>query len=162
VTTVIAPIPTVIAAVRALPGEHFLCHEVADVLEVSPATLRRLSGSESMTLGPTANFVAGGKTVAVYDLAAVDRLFAYLSQHRSAAGRPRLWSDSERRARRLAYNTAGYRRRRAASLHERGRHADADRFDQLARDAIRGLRDEHCRRSRELAECRSGVTTRRQ
>ncbi len=66
--------------------------------------------------------------VPVYDAETVARLHAHLAEHRSPRGRPRLWSDAERSARRAAHSTAEYRRRRAVNLRERGDHTGAERM----------------------------------
>lgn len=154
-------IPTAIATVRALPGEHYLCHEVADALDVSAATLRRLGRREPVKLGPTTTIVAGGKPVAVFDMAAVERIAAHLEQGRSAAGRPRLWTDTERRLRRMSYNGAGYLRRRAETLRAQGRDEEADRLDEVVRRVLDELRDDHRLRTEAVRARRCDVTTQR-
>jgi len=53
VTVQIAAIPPLVAHVRALPGDVYLRREVADALDVSPATLDRLAELDRDLLGPT-------------------------------------------------------------------------------------------------------------
>jgi hypothetical protein len=154
-TITIPPVPRVVAHVRNMPGDFFLRAEVADALAVSPATLRRLALTDTMTLGPSAMVTYGTLLVPAYNAAAIARLHAYLAAHRSARGRPRLWTDTERRARRAAHSAAGYRRRRAAALRDRGDQAEAE---QMLRDADRlrsTLRYAHQERS--AASHRSGT-----
>lgn len=140
----IPSMPIVVEIVRRLDGEHFLCREVADALDVSTATIRRLGARK--VLAPTTIVFNGTMAVPVYDMATVERLSAHLAQHRSGAGRPRLWSDAERRVRRAAYNALGYRRRRAAALRKSGDHCAADRVQQEADRLAAQLRADRLQR----------------
>lgn len=146
--TITSPtVPRVIAQVRCLPGEFFARAEVANALGTSPATLRRLAVAEPMVFAPTSTVIYGTLAVPVYDASAVALLHAHLADHASRRGRPRLWTDEERLARRAAHSAAGYRRRRAAQLRDRGDAAAADR---MLRDGDRiatGLRAAHRIRS---------------
>jgi hypothetical protein len=126
--TRIATVPNVVAEIRSLRGDFYLRREVADALDVSPATLRRLAIAEPTLLGPSAVLMWGRLSVPVYDPGAVSRLHTHLARYRSHCGRRRLWTDDERRARRTAHSAAGYRRRRAATLIDRGDHAAAERM----------------------------------
>ncbi len=146
--------PKIVAQVRSMPGEFFLRAEVADALDVSSATLRRLA-TRSTLLVPTTSVMTGMLAVPVYDAETVARLHAHLAEHRSPRGRPRLWSDAERSARRAAHSTAGYRRRRAVALRERGDHAGAKRMlvdaEQISTALQCGYRD----RQQQSRTCRA-------
>jgi hypothetical protein len=133
--------------VRGLPDEFYLRHEVADALGVSAATLDRLGRSDPDHLGPCQRMMFGGLQVLLYDRDRIERLHAHLAEHRSRRGRPRLWSDEERRARRAAYSALGYRCRRAKELRARGDHAEGDRMQHLADQLAAELRHDHDRRS---------------
>jgi hypothetical protein len=151
----IPAIPHIVERVRALSGEFYLRAEVADALGISPSTLRRIA-ARIVPLGPSGTITAGTLTVPVYNTAAIARLHAHLAEQRSRRGRPRLWTDEERRARRAAHAAAGYRRRRAAELRDRADHDGADR---MLRDADRiraDLRFAHRRRQHSLGS-RSSV-----
>ena len=150
----IPAVPRVVARVRGLPGGFFLRAEVADALGTSPATLRRFA-AKSQAMGPSCTITYGGLAVPVYDTAAVARLHAHLAEHRSPRGRPRLWADEERRARRAAHSAAGYRRRRAALLRERGDHAGAERLLGDAERITMALRSSQ--RARSAAPLRSAA-----
>ena len=132
--------------VRGLPGEFYLRREVADALGVSAATLDRLGRSDPDHLGQCHRILFGGLPVLLYDHDRIERLHAHLATHRTRRGRPRLWSDEERRARCATYSALGYRRRRAEQLRARGDHAEADRLHRLADQLAAELRHDHDRR----------------
>jgi hypothetical protein len=157
-TVIIPALPRVVALVRSLPGESFLRAEAADALGTSPATLRRLAG-KSAALGPSGTVTYGRLTVPVYDAATVERLHAHLAEHRSPRGRRRLWTDEERRARRAAHCAAGYRRRRAAVLRERGDHTGAARFLRDADGVAAALRTDYSARA--AARCAGSAAVKR-
>ena len=111
----IATVNPLVARVRALPGVFYLTSEVADALDTSAATLRRLALAHT-DLAPSSTTFYGRLRVDLYNDADVYRLHSHLAAHQSRRGRPRLWTDQERRERRNAYSAAGYHRRRAARL----------------------------------------------
>lgn len=149
-TVEISAIPPLVARVRALAGELYLCREVADALGVSPATLRRLGDLDPDRLGPSHETYYGRVHVLLYDQAAVDRLHGHLAQHRSSRGRPRLWDDQERRMRRAGHSSVGYRRRRSVALHGQGDHREADAVAHRAEALSESLRSRHARRTADL------------
>jgi len=159
-TVHIAGMAAVVAFVRALPGGFYLRREVADALGVSAATLGRLGRTNADRLGPSHRVKFRGLPVLLYDQDRVDRLHAHLAHHRSRRGRPRLWSDEERRARRVAYSSIGYRQRRAAELRTRGDHDEAARMVLCAEQVASELRMDHARRSA-APELRLGAGVRR-
>lgn len=148
-------LPVAVDLVRRLDGVYFLRGEVADALRVSTSTIRRLAVHDVL-LAPTAIVLNGTTAIAVYDLATIERLSAHLGEHRSRAGRPRLWSDTERRDRRAAYSALGHRRRRAEALCRAGDHLGADRAQTNADRLVGQLHADHRLRSTELRLPRSG------
>ncbi len=154
----LAPVPSIVARARALHGENFLRREVADALDVSATTLRRLAG-KIVLLAPDSTISYGTLTVPVYDLATVARLHAHLAEHRPPRGRPRLWSDAERSARRAAHSAAGYRHRRAALLHARGDHVAAWGMQDAAACITAMLRAAQTERSAARSLARSATST---
>lgn len=107
---VLDAIPPIVAHVRALPGTYMMTTEVADALDVSANTLRRLA-TRTAELGPSHETYYGRIRVALYDRTTVNRLHAHLADHRSPRGRPRLWDDEQRAERRRTQSRASYRRR---------------------------------------------------
>src|SRR5664279_3927372 len=152
----IAAIPPLVAQVRALTGQFFLCNEAADALGISAATVRRLRDLDPDRLGPTAEIYNGCVRVDLYDEAALRRLHEHLAWRRNPQGRTRLWTDDERRFRRAAHCAAGYRRRLAGELRDRGDHAGAVRAADHADALVRELRATHAQRS--VAVTSSDVT----
>lgn len=146
----------VVRAVRRVPCESYLCSEVADALEVSPATIRRLSRAVPLLAEPPAEMTIGAVRVPIYDAATVDRIREYLAQRPDRGGRPRLWDDSTRRARRAAFSAAGYRRRRAQQLRLHGRFGEADEFDAAAGEILARLRADHASQSATFTSERRG------
>jgi hypothetical protein len=115
----LAALHPLIAQVRSLPAVFFLTSEVANALEVSPTTIRRLARTHPELAGSqVASY--GRMRIPLYDDADVDRVAAHLRSHPNRRGRPRQWSDQERGERRSAHSAAGYHRRRAAVLAIRG------------------------------------------
>jgi len=128
-TVQLAAIPSLVAHVRALAGSFYLRREVSNALGVSPAPLIRMAELAPDLLGPTHETHYGRVRVLLYDHDAVEQLHAHVAAHCSIRGRPRLWTDEERRSRRAAHSAAGYRRRRAADLGARGNYSCAPRPD---------------------------------
>jgi hypothetical protein len=154
VTVTIAPIPAVVAFVRGLDGAYYLCTEVAGALGVSTSTLRRLARDHPDTLGPSCTGWFGRMPVSLYVMDDIDRLQAHLDQRwpdrdggsfRDRPGRPRLWSDAERRDRRARYCAVAYRSRRATELAAVGNHAAAARARRVAAEVQEALAAEHDR-----------------
>ena len=109
-----------VAFVRGLDQAWFLCSEVAYALGTSPSTLRRMARADPREMGPAEVIAFGRIEIWLYDMAGVDRLHHHLMTDRSDGtpprGRPRLWTDQERRHRRTALSAASYQRRRARAL----------------------------------------------
>jgi hypothetical protein len=121
---VLGPVHALVAYIRALPGSWYLTSDVADAVGTSAATLRRLARTRD-NLAPSHVTTYGRVRVDLYNDTDVERIAAYLRDHKSERGRPRVWTDAERRQRRIAHSAAGYHRRRAAMLASRGRLAEA-------------------------------------
>jgi hypothetical protein len=154
VTIKIAPMPAAVRFVRSLDGGYYLCTEVADALDVSAATLRRLARDHPDTLGPSYSARFGRMPVSLYVMDDIDRLQAHFdrrwcdrdgSSARDRPGRPRLWSDAERRDRRARYCAVAYRNRRATELAAVGNHAAAAHARRAAATIQKALAAEHSR-----------------
>jgi hypothetical protein len=167
VTTVIGPLPPVVGFVRNLDGDFFLCREVAEALGVSTATLRRLSLVNPDAFAPSGSTGFGKMLVRLYAMGEVDRLHAHVEAKSIAAengslrraGRPRLWTDAERRDRRARYCAAAYRSRRARELADAGAHgaaAVANRAAVTIRETLRAEYD-RARLALQTAPHRSGL-----
>jgi hypothetical protein len=154
VVTITMPLPAVVLFVRSLDGDYFLCTEVADALGVSAATLRRLARDHPDTLGPSYSTRFGRMPVSLYSMDDIDRLQTHLDHRwpdrdggsaRNRPGRPRLWSDVERRDRRARYCAVAYRNRRATELAAVGNHAAAAQARRVAATIQEALAAEHGR-----------------
>jgi len=139
-----------VAHVRALPGIFYLTSEVADALDTSPSTLRRLAAAHP-DLAPTDATFYGRLRVELYDDATVHRLHDHLTTHPASRGRPRLWNDAERRARRAGHSSAGHYRRRAMLLTDRGDTESAAHATRQAQHRAAELRNQSVNRGAGLA-----------
>lgn len=108
-----------VVAVRLLDADLYRKVEVADALDTSTSTLRRLGLSDWQTLGPSRVELLLGVQVWLYDMGRIEVLAAHLGSHRVQRGRPRLWDDEQRRIRRAQHCAASYSRRRARELSAR-------------------------------------------
>lgn len=137
--------PIVLLARRLYP-DMYLCSEVADALEVSPATLRRLARLDPRAVGPTLVTRVRGVSLWLYDMQRVEILARELAAKRAPGGcrvgRPRLWEPAVRRQRRSQHSAASYYRRRAAILSDRGDVVAAAFAEQRAREISEVLRSE--------------------
>jgi hypothetical protein len=153
VTTVLDPLPSVVEFVRGLDGDFFLCREVAEALGVSTARLRRLSLDNPDAFAPSNSTRFGKMLVRLYAIADVERLHQHLEARSITAasgsprrpGRPRLWTDAERRNRRARYCAAAYRSRRARELADAGEHGAAAVASRAAAAIRESLRAEYDR-----------------
>lgn len=126
--------------VRGLPEIFYLTSEVAEVLELSPATIRRF-GHRDPSLAPGYETWFGRIRVDLYNPATLDRLVEYVDQRCENRGRRRQWDEDTRRARRAAHCSAGYYRRRAAKLSAQGDLPNAHRADRRAQEISAALRN---------------------
>ncbi len=149
-------ISALVGHVRSLPGPYYLCREVADALDVSAATLRRLAIRDPGLLGPTHEVGFHGRRVLLYDEDGLERIHRHLAAHRSGRGRRRVWSDEERRARRAAHCAVGCRRRRAVQLRARGDEAAAAHMMRAAERLAGELRAAAAARQRDGAASQAG------
>ena len=142
--------------VRRLPGELFTCTEVANAVQISPATLRRLSRADPDVFGPNRVEIVGGLQVWLFDLGTVERVHRHRAERiadgPSVRGRPRLWDDAERARRRAAHSAASYQRRRARSLRAQAAPAAAAEAQQRAERLTAALRAEHAERASTLRQ----------
>jgi hypothetical protein len=156
-------IPPIVRHVRDLDGNLFLVREVANALGISPATVRRVAEIRP-DLRPSAITMFGDMLVPLFTLEDLTRLDRYVAERRASlaaarrrsAGRPRLWSDSERRARRARHCAASYRRRCARALTEAGDLAAAQAAARAAAEIRDHLQQVHDDRA---ALIHSGIMT---
>ena len=144
----------VVAFARSEDEVYYLCSEVAAGLGVSPTMLRRLAREDPQELAPSSGAAFGANRVALYRMEDVVRIRKDLltrwpdhddGRPRRRPGRPRLWSDGERRDRQRRHRAACYWRTRSRDLadHDPGRAAEAQaRAEKLTED----LRREHAER----------------
>src|ERR1700753_1406778 len=102
-----ASIAPLVALVRVHHPDLYRCVEVADALNTSPATLRRLARADWKLWGPTRGAPVRGLEVCLYDMDRVESLAYYLETHSrngTRGGRPQRWGPDERRARRARHS----------------------------------------------------------
>lgn len=105
-----------VALVRSFDAELYRGVEVADALDTSTSTLRRLGLANWESLGPSQVEEVRGVRVWLYDMNRIEALAAHLASRPTRGGRPRVWDDQQRRVRRARHCAASYRRRRAREL----------------------------------------------
>jgi excisionase family DNA binding protein len=109
--------------VRSLGGDFLMVSEVADVLNVSVSTVRKLITNEDLD-APSFFVKFGEKTqIYLYTQKDVEELRDYLDNYRRVLpttqkpekriGRPPKYTEEERKAKRAEYNRKYYERRKA-------------------------------------------------
>ena len=110
----------VVAFVRSLPGDYYMLSEVSLLLGVNPRVLRNINSDQETfkTLGPSYITNFGKVQVYLYTKADVaklkkwrqDRLTVLPATKKIASGRPRKWTNEERKHRAKLYSRLHYYR----------------------------------------------------
>lgn len=126
--------------VLSLEGEYVRLSDAAEILDVSPKTLRRLFKTDDeklleLNLGPSAYVPMGkrGRLVYLYTPDDITRLRTYFEDLKKVrpieslphAGRPAKWTAEQRKTRQRLYSSRHYYNRRAEELLAEGRHDEA-------------------------------------
>ena len=130
-------------------GDFCLAAGVADVLGISPTTLRRWGTVDPEQLGPCYAVWFRGIELYLYDRDAIVRIERHLEQdraQRSRAGRRRSWDPDERQDRRVRHSSASYHRRRSRELATAGDESAAKEHAERATAITTQLREEEARR----------------
>lgn len=135
--------------VRSLDGDYFMVREVAETLGVSQTTLRKFLSSEDpehANLRPSHMVAFGKVNVYLYTRDDVDRIRAYLKARMevkdftvtNAPGRPRIYSDAQRRERGRLYTRRHYWKKEL----DKAKENDDQARMKLARSEIRAINKE--------------------
>lgn len=106
--------------VRSLPGEYFMTREAAAMLGVPRRRLDEYVASYPDELGPSFCTFFGKLKIYLYTQEDIERIRAHLTNVRrvfpprtpGAGGRPRKWTDEERKERQRLYAKRHYYHRR--------------------------------------------------
>jgi hypothetical protein len=121
--------------VRSLDGEYYKLVEAAEMLGIGSSTLRKYisTGNKEMSPSKQINYLDKVR-IYLYTAEDIERMREYLGSMSSVQefdgpmrprGRPRKYSDEQRRERMRLFAKASYWRRRASDLSAVGKHEEA-------------------------------------
>lgn len=154
-------ISPITAFVRSLEGDWFTLAEVARAIGRPEETLRDWAKRDPETYGAHHSERFGQRVVYLYDPARIERLRKALLEAQQAQplrftgmpGRPRIWSDDERKDRERQMARVVYYRRRVKELIAAGDRSGARKANAKYRELTSRLHEEE-------AERRASVRTR--
>lgn len=111
--------------VRELDGDYFMLREAAEMLDVPQRRLRDFIKDDPENLGPSFCAMFGKIKIYLYTKDDIETIRQHLQDQKKvyrnkdkpgAGGRPRLWTDEQRKERQRLYSQAHYYRLRAAEV----------------------------------------------
>jgi len=141
--------------VRSLDGDYFMLREAAEILGVKHTLLRSLMRSDDnkdRSLEPTFCTFFGKVKLYLYTKDDIARIRVYLTKRKQVfrntelanfKGRPRIWTNEERKDRNRLYSRAYYYRKKAEEHTANGDTAAADRAKAIVADCEQRLANYH-------------------
>ena len=146
--------------VRSLEGTYYLLREAAEMLEVSPRTLRNFIDKDNDLLGPSFFTYLGKIKIYLYTEDDIKRLREYITEQKNLIypisenpktkethkGRPAKWTAEQRKMRQRKFSQVHYYKNQAEKHQNAGNPAKAEKALKKMRQIQKQLREEDAKK----------------